>query len=146
MLGREEPCSRVTMVRSWHSSNVLSLSLSHTHTQSQWSGRGTPAMCSLTCEEEDTCVLLHDTNGQVVALQAVGPLLISGAQDGTMRIWDMGSPSTKDRMRLPPRDGPRCLYGLGVCGCMRERERVRRTVCARRIGRRHPSGPNPSAR
>jgi WD40 repeat protein len=43
-------------------------------------------------------------NGQVVALQAMGPLLISGAQDGTMRIWDMRSPSTKDGMLLPQRD------------------------------------------
>jgi hypothetical protein len=94
-------------------------------------------------------------NGQVVALQAMGPLLISGAQDGTMRIWDMRSPSTKDRMLLPPRDGPRCLYGLGVCACMRERKR-RRIVCAPPLAKNcmcatpreelyvpHPSGPNP---
>jgi hypothetical protein len=86
-------------------------------------------------------------NGQVVALQPVGPLLISGAQDGTMRIWDMRTPSTKDRMRQPPRDGPRCLYGLGVCACMRERERARVTeggwlhrVCAHRRAREERGG------
>jgi hypothetical protein len=81
-------------------------------------------------------------NGQVVALQAMGPLLISGAQDGTMRIWDMRSPSTKDRMLLPPRDGPRCLYGLGVCACMRERKR-RRIVCAPPLRPQPPKSAEP---
>jgi len=58
--------------------------------------------------------LLPNHNGQVVALLPRGSdLLISGAQDGTIRIWDMQGPSIKDRMRENPEAlGPKCLYGL----------------------------------
>jgi WD40 repeat protein len=59
--------------------------------------------------------MLPNHNGQVVSLCPVleGDLFVTGAQDGTIRVWDMKGATIKDQMRetpLPP--GPKCLYGL----------------------------------
>lgn len=80
--------------------------------------------CALRCAAvvPAPCCVLHCARALLVVTLAA-PL--SSTQDGTMRIWDMSTRSIKERMREPPVDGPRCLYGLGV---WRERKRVREKI------------------
>jgi WD40 repeat protein len=61
---------------------------------------------SIFSEEREVEELLPSHGGQVVALTSTKDgLLVSGAHDGTLRVWDVLAPEAGG--------GPKCLYGFG---------------------------------